>query len=461
MNNQKFLGVMLTAWLAFVSASLDSLAIAEDAWTENVSRGIEQAAKEDKDLLLLFTGSDWCPPCQKLEQEVLSHDEFQFEAARHFVLVKFDFLKQTPQDKNTTEQNEEWAEKFGVDSFPTVILVDQSLKPYAIAGYEDGGFQNYLGMLEESRQVRINRDEKLKAAAKVQGLERARLLDEAISEMREEITSIYYPEIIEEIVALDKDDELGLRSKWNAAKEAEMRKIIMTDVMMISRLEKPDRAIKFIDEVLNEFEFPTAEKLEILQMKLNLLRQLNDDVKTDQLLDEMISLDGVTDETRQRLIVKKVYLMIGSGREADALELLENSIKQGNDNRYLLLAKGEYFDSKGEFESAVEAYGGAIQLARIGPDLLIDLVSAKADALYELNRMAEALQTLDNFADNTQLPSDLRAEALLHKAMMMRDMNRLRQARLAENRAIEITESAGQRAEMQKIVNRLREKYDD
>ena len=100
-----------------------------------------------------------------------------------------------------------------------------------------------FGLLEESRQVRINRDEKLKPAAKQQGLERARLLDEAISEMREEITSIYYPEIIEEIVALDKDDELGLRSKWNAAKEAEMRKIIMTDVMMISRLEKPERAI--------------------------------------------------------------------------------------------------------------------------------------------------------------------------------------------------------------------------
>ena len=31
---------------------------------------------------------------------------------------------------------------------------------------------------------------------------------------------------------------------------------------------------------------------------------------------------------------------------------------------------------------------------------------------------------LDNFADDTQMPSDLRAEALLHKAMIMRDMNR-------------------------------------
>ena len=57
------------------------------------------------------------------------------------------------------------------------------------------------------------------------------------------------------------------------------------------------------------------------------------------------------------------------------------------------------------------------------------------------------------------MPSDLRAESLLHKALIMRDMKRSRQARLAENRAIEITESPQERAEVQKIVERLREKF--
>jgi predicted RNA polymerase sigma factor len=87
------------------------------------------------------------------------------------------------------------------------------------------------------------------------------------------------------------------------------------------------------------------------------------------------------------------------------------------------------------------------------------LISAKADALYAVDKATEALQALDNYADDTQMPSDLRGEALLHKAMIMRDMNRSRQARLAENRAIEITESAQERAEMQKIVERLRKKF--
>ncbi len=460
MKDRKNVDLILVAFF-FCFASLASCSHAEEVWTEDASAGIEKAVKEDKDLLLLFTGSDWCPSCQKFEKEVLSNDDFQFEVTKHFVLVRLDFPKSTPQEPEVATQNEEWATKFGVDSFPTVILVDQQLKPFAIAGYEEGGHQNYLGMLEESRQLRVNRDEMMKLAVGKTGLERARLLDQAIGELPENIIALYYPEIVEEIVSLDAEDALGLRTKWNEAKDTEMRKIVMTDLMMISRLEKPARAIEFTDEVLQTIKFPANEKLQIYQMKLNLVRQLNAPKKVDEVLDEMINLEGVEGATRERLIVKKIYLMIGTDRETEALELLDSSIAKMQDGIFLLMAKGEILDAQGRFEEAIQAYDSAINPARNAPDILIDLVSAKADALYELKREAEALQTLDTFSDDTQMPADLRSEALLHKSMIMRDMKRFRQARLAENRAIEIAESAQQRAEMQKIVERLREKYGD
>ncbi len=434
---------------------------ADEAWTEDVAAAIKSANDNDKDILLLFTGSDWCPPCKKLEEEVLSVPDFQVEASQHYVLVKLDFPQQTEQEENLKQQNDEWAKKFGVDSFPTVILLDKNEKPYAIAGYEDGGFQNYLGMLEESRQRRVVRDEKFAEAKDKKGTERARLLDEGIGQFREEIIELYYPEVVEEIVALDKDDTLGLKTKWHGAKEAEMRKVILTDMMMISRLEKPERAIKFIDEVLSQVSFPNNEKLAVYQMKLNLVRKLQDPGRVDQMLDEMINLDGVAGETKERLIVKKIYLMIGSGRDEEAIKLLEGSMQDDQNNLFLLMAKGEILDSKDKFEEAVKAYDQAIGGAKNAPDILIELVSAKADALFELNDEAGSLQVLDNFSDDSKMPADLRAEALLHKAMIMRDMKRVRQARLAENRAIQITESPKQRAEIQKIVDRLREKYGD
>ena len=432
----------------------------EDKWSEDAQAALETARKVDKDLLLFFTGSDWCPPCKLLNDEVFSQEDFQFEASRHFVLVKLDFPKDTPQTEKLKAQNKEMASRYGVESYPTVVLMDINSKPYAITGYQEGGVANYLGALEEFRQLRIKRDEKLAEAKTATGLDRAKLLDEAIAGLDELVISVYYEDIVAEIVELDKEDEAGLRSKWNAQKESEMRKIVMTDILMISRLEKPEKAIQFIDDVLKELRFPPDERISVLQIKLNLVRKLDDPQRLDDLLDEMINLEGAETETRERLIVKKILLMIGSGRKQAAIKLLDNSIVEGQDNMHLLRVKGDILEADEKYEEAVKAYDLAIKAASNAPDMLVEVVGAKADVLYEMKEVKLALQTLDNFADDANMPTDLRSATLLHKALMMRDSDRRRQARLAENRAIEIAESPKQRAEIEKLVQRLRAKYD-
>ncbi len=433
----------------------------KDLWTDDAKQALIDARSQEKDLLLLFTGSDWCPPCKQLEEQVTGREDFQFEASLHFVLVKFDFPQDLPQTDDLKAQNKEMANRYGIEGYPTVVLVDVNSKPYAITGYQEGGPENYLGALEEFRQARIVRDQKLKEAENAEGAERAKLLDEAISGLDELIVSVYYEDIVAEIIELDKEDELGLRGKWNAQKESEMRKIVMTDILMISRLEKPEKAIQFIDDVMEELKFPPAERITLMQIKLNLVRKLNDNERLDELLDEMINLEGAETETRERLIVKKILLMVGSGRKAEALKLLNDSIVDGQDNMHLWKALGDIHESDGNFDEAIDAYDNAIQVASNAPDVLVEVVAAKADVLYEQEKMAEALQTLDNFADNTNMPTDLRSATLLHKAMMMRDSGRRRQARLAENRAVEIAESTLERGEIEKIVKRLRAKYDD
>ncbi|QEG21297.1 thioredoxin family protein [Mariniblastus fucicola] len=436
----------------------------EGQWSDDPTSAIKTAAKDNKDLLLLYTGSDWCPPCKKLEQEVFSDEDFYAEAEGDFVFVKFDFLKNSPLRDEVKKKNEEWARKFGVDSFPTIVLVDPELKPYAFAGYEEGGTENFLGMLEESRQVRITRDEKMKAAAEATGDDRARLLDEALSGMPREISDVYYSDIIEEIVKLDEDDELGLRTKWNEAKDAELRKSILTDVMMVARLDSPKRAIAMIDEILGEVKFTTKQRLEIMQIKLNLVRKMGNPALVDDLLDEMIALEGLGESTVERLIVKKVYLMVGSKRRDKAMKYLEQSIKdsqaKGNSGVYLLACKGELLDSVQSFDEAVETFDLAIEAAKNTPDVLAEVVSGKADSLYAAGKEAKALQVLDTFADDIDVPADLRAEALLHKSMLMRESGKQRTARLVENRAIEIIESTKERTEIQSVVERLRKKYE-
>ncbi|MGY8749853.1 MAG: thioredoxin fold domain-containing protein [Pirellulales bacterium] len=450
--------VVIITTLLFSLSNFSMLVGQEVGFTEDAPSAIKRAKLDKKDVIFLFTGSDWCPPCKKLEKEVLSEKEFLEEISKQYVLIMLDFPKNSPQAPELAKQNDGYSKKFGIESFPTLVLTDSKLIPFAFAGYEEGGFLNYLDLLQNARKLRVNRDAKLGAAKTETGEARARLLDEAISEMRREIIGIYYPEIVEEIVALDKDNSLGLRKKWNGAADAEMRKVIMTDLLMISRIEKPARAIQFIDEVVGQFDFSSAELLEIYQWKLNLIRQLKDNVKMDLILDQMINLEGVTGETRQRLIVKKIYLMVGSGRRVQAMKLLDESISEGMGANYLNLAKGSLFASNGEFEKAIECFDAALENSKNNPDIRIDLIGAKADSMYALDDQEGALRELDDFSEDTQMPADLRAEALLHKAMIMRDQKRTRQARLAENRAIETVESPKEKAEMQKIVDRLRKK---
>ena len=127
---------------------------------------------------------------------------------------------------------------------------------------------------------------------------------------------------------------------------------------------------------------------------------------------------------------------------------------------YLRAADGELLMAENKFADAIAAFDTAIPLAKSSPDALIELVSGKAEALFEMGKQAEALQELDNLAEDVTVPSDLRAEATLHKSMLMRELGKTRLAKLSENRAVEIAETPKLKGEFQKVVQRLRQKYE-
>ena len=436
-----------------------------DGFITDVKAAAEQATEEGKDILLLFTGSDWCPPCRALEAEVFSQQEFLDGVRDTFVLAMLDFPREKELDPALKHQNDTLAEKFAISGYPTVIMVDREFKPFAFSGYEKGGPTGYIKIMMDARQLRIKRDENLAAAKDETGDQRAKLLDAAITDLGDNIASIYYGNIIKEIVSLDSKNKLGLRAKWNADADAEMRKVILADLLVRSRLAKPEKTMQFIDEVLAEFAFDDLERLSILQIKFNLAREIKADDKAVDVLDRMISLESLTPATRQRLIAKKAYSLSEISKPEAAIELLDKQIAvskniSGSDVGYLFLAKGELQSKEGLTAEAMKAFEAGIALTTSNFDLLLELVAAKSDCLFASEQQAEALKTLDDFADNEAVPADLRADALLQKSILMRELNRTRQARLAENRAIEIVDSPAEKASIQKIVQRMRAKFD-
>jgi len=451
-----------TIWASLVVV-LIAASVANAQWQTSVNKGAAAAHKDKKDVLLLFTGESWDETSQKLDREIVSKDGFVEEISSDFVLIKLDFPKTRDPD-NANQPRFKWADKFGVTNYPTVVLTDATMKPFAITGYEEGGLENYLGMLSEHRRARQIRDDNFAKAEKAEGLAKAKLLDKALSGMDQIIVPIYYADVIEQIVELDPDDALGLRTKWNAESDAEMWKVLMTGVMLDARIAKPSTAIKNLDELMAEVDFPVNQKLEILQIKLGIVKKMGDAGAIDTLMDEMINLDGVEGDTKERLMVKKIMLMVGTGREVAAMDLLDSSLRaglaKGERNLFFWTAKGDLFMAEKKYDAALEAFETAIPFADREPDVLVELISGKADALFALERKSEALQTLDNFADDTRVPADLRAEVTLQKSMLMRQMGKTRMARLSENRAIEIADTPKLKGEIQKVVAQLRDKYE-
>lgn len=96
-------------------------------WLTNFDAAKDKAAKENKYILLNFSGSDWCAPCIKMKKEVFESEAFLTRADAQLVLVRADFPR-SKKNQLSTEQikhNEALAEKYNPDGkFPFTLLLD-------------------------------------------------------------------------------------------------------------------------------------------------------------------------------------------------------------------------------------------------------------------------------------------------------------------------------------------------
>ena len=106
------------------------------------------AAKSNKDVLLVFSGSDWCIPCMKLRAEIFNSDAFTQYANDNLVLVNADFprKKKDQLSKEQQQENDDLAAKYNPDGrFPFTILLDSNGNKLKVwDGYYSQGAANFV-----------------------------------------------------------------------------------------------------------------------------------------------------------------------------------------------------------------------------------------------------------------------------------------------------------------------------
>ncbi|MGF7081013.1 thioredoxin family protein [Mucilaginibacter sp. UYCu711] len=100
-------------------------------WLGDIKEATNKAAKEDKLIVINFSGSDWCGPCIRLRKEILESATFESYAKEHLVLVRADFPRQKKNqlDAAQIKRNEALADKYNPDGkFPFTLLIDKNGK---------------------------------------------------------------------------------------------------------------------------------------------------------------------------------------------------------------------------------------------------------------------------------------------------------------------------------------------
>lgn len=117
-------------------------------WISDANLAMIYAKELNRPVLMNFTGSDWCPWCFKLRDEVFAKDAFIKYARESLVLLTVDFPRKKTLPKNEQAANDALAGKYGIDGFPTIVLTDHDGNEINRASYQPGGADAYVKHLK-------------------------------------------------------------------------------------------------------------------------------------------------------------------------------------------------------------------------------------------------------------------------------------------------------------------------
>ncbi len=422
------LPVFLIAAAVCAALSLGAFAhsgrAADDLWQTDFKAAQAKAKQEKKYLLVDFTGSDWCPYCIQLHNEVFDKEPFKAEAPKQFVLVELDFPHEKELSDDLKKQNKEIADKYDVNALPTVLLLDAAGQVIARTGYREGGPDKYLEHLAELPKIYQNVAASKARLDKAQGLDRAKLLDTIVDgygklgkgsdkEAEKEVAAWS-----KEIIALDPDNKAGLKVKY---------------------------------------EFP------MMLAEASKLSQKGESAEAQETVDKALALKGVPAEMRQQGYLLKAQIFGSEKKFADLVTTLQSAKEAAPESRavaridLMLMQFGKVAEAQEaaeKLEAGLAKTEGAARAKLL--DKLVDaeekLARYDPDVRENINKWTKEIITLD--ADNKAgLKKKYQFKAALADAGDLMSAGKVDEADAALDKALEtagISGAAIQQAEFLK-----------
>ncbi|WDE98157.1 thioredoxin family protein [Lentisphaera profundi] len=276
--------------LAFNFLIVFAVSAGGEGWETKFNLAQEKAVAENKSLLVDFTGSDWCGWCIRLKKEVFDHKEFSDFAKEKFVLVEIDYPKSKEQSAEIKAQNEELKNKYKIQGYPTILLMDAQGRPFAKTGYQAGGPSAYNMHLTTLLKQGDTIAKAFADAKKESGVNQAKKLNAALSLIPDELKAHYKAEI-EMMFAADPKDSLGFKKSMELNSSL---KVLQGKVAQIARKGDVAQAEKLVEDFIVSKKLSGENKQKALMAKLNCYDPRQEGVLAiaDKLMDQVIAIDA-------------------------------------------------------------------------------------------------------------------------------------------------------------------------
>lgn len=121
-----------------------------EGWLTDYEQALAESQQTGKPILASFSGSDWCPPCIALDDDVFESEKFSEWAGENVILLFLDFPRGKPQSDEVRAQNDKLATQYGVDGYPTVVFLDsQGVEFGRLGGYGGSGADAWIGQAQK------------------------------------------------------------------------------------------------------------------------------------------------------------------------------------------------------------------------------------------------------------------------------------------------------------------------
>jgi len=119
-------------------------------WESSFEEALSISQGNNKPIVLVFAGSDWCAPCIKMERDIWQSKAFVSYSNEHYILYKADFPRkkanQLPPD--IKEQNKILAELYNPKGhFPLVAVLNSKAEVLGNTGFKKLSPNQYISLL--------------------------------------------------------------------------------------------------------------------------------------------------------------------------------------------------------------------------------------------------------------------------------------------------------------------------